>query len=105
VKDASSLKLKSVLPSITDALFSLLTMLEKQEDHEDCEQFVIDATDAFWELGLHPDGDASCEESQKLSVWFTSGPPRDPEVPPLILGSNIRPNMPLHPRHGLHNCS
>jgi hypothetical protein len=39
-------------------------MLEKQEDHEDCEQFVIDATDAFWELGLHPDGDASCEEGQ-----------------------------------------
>ena len=55
VKDASSRKFKSVLPRITDAVFSLLTMLENKEDHEDCEQFVIDATDAFWELGLHPE--------------------------------------------------
>ena len=48
-------KFKSVLPRIMDALFSVLTTLENKEDHEDCGQFVSDDSDAFWELGLHPE--------------------------------------------------
>ena len=62
VKGASTRKYKSVLPRITDAIGSLMTgmdtcQMEQGEHLNDpmgAEQFVIDATDAFWELGLHP---------------------------------------------------
>ena len=56
VKAASRKSYKSVLPRVTDAVTSLLHALDDNSGNpgEDTEQFVIDATDAFWELGLHP---------------------------------------------------
>ena len=54
VKAASKRQYKSVLPRVTDAVSSLLQALNDNTDGESTEQFVIDATDAFWELGLHP---------------------------------------------------
>jgi len=61
VKDASVLKYKSVLPRITDAIGSLMGKLDAASKKDQVsgdvqvEQFVIDATDAFWELGLRPE--------------------------------------------------
>ena len=57
VKDASTRKFKSVLPRVTDAVSALLAALDdcKHMTGVSAEQFVIDATDAFWEVGLHPD--------------------------------------------------
>ena len=58
VKKASARKFKSVLPRVTDAISNLLAAMDdcRNTDMTDmeAEQFVIDATDAFWELGLHP---------------------------------------------------
>ena len=54
VKAASRRTYKSVLPRVTDAISSLLQALNDNAPEEATEQFVIDATDAFWELGLHP---------------------------------------------------
>ena len=67
VKDVSSRRFRSVLPRVTDAVGSLLSSLDdcassmdgawfedETPDLSSSEQFVIDATDAFWELGLHP---------------------------------------------------
>ena len=55
VKAASRRSYKSVLPRVTDAITSLLHALNDNAGQGiGCEQFVIDATDAFWELGLHP---------------------------------------------------
>lgn len=56
VKGASHRKYKSVLPRTTDAVGSLLAALSDCRGTErTAEQFVIDATDAFWELGLRPE--------------------------------------------------
>ena len=59
VKAASRRQYKSVLPRITDAIASLIKAMkecaEMPMSEEEVEQFVIDATDAFWELGLRPE--------------------------------------------------
>ena len=56
VKDSSTRKFKSVLPRVTDAISSLMAALDDCQNCDmEAEQFIIDATDAFWELGLHPD--------------------------------------------------
>ena len=65
VKGVSERKYKSVLPRITDAIGTLLTKLDDAKSlslaapaatgsDTGVEQFVIDASDAFWEIGLHP---------------------------------------------------
>ena len=66
VKGASTRKYKSMLPRITDAVSTLLGKLDDAKSlplaasavsgsEPGVEQFVIDATDAFWEVGLHPE--------------------------------------------------
>mgnify|MGYP002808438937 CR=1 FL=1 len=46
------------------ALFSVLTMLENKEDHEDCEQSSLKPPTPSRNLGFTLKRDASCEESQ-----------------------------------------
>ncbi len=59
------MNLKSVLPRITEAWLSVLTMLGTQGGSQDCEQSFIDATTPPGNLDFALMRDASCEESQK----------------------------------------
>ena len=54
VKSASSRQYRTVLPRIMDAVNDVMHLMDKADRQQQLEHLVLDASDAFWELILHP---------------------------------------------------
>ena len=55
IKNASRKGKRVILPRILDAILQPLRLMGECEDGEGVEWMVLDFTDAFWQIRLHPD--------------------------------------------------
>ena len=53
VKEASNKEFRSLLPRMSDAITSILELLDGLSPEESVALMVLDATDAFWQIPLH----------------------------------------------------
>jgi hypothetical protein len=54
IKEASATYQRVLLPRLLDAIFQGLILFDKCTPEEDMEWFVLDFTEAFWQVPLHP---------------------------------------------------